>query len=389
MIQAGFAVKGAHVIVLGLTFKENCPDLRNSKVIDVIRELQTYGVTVHVHDPVAGPTRRSTNTASSCVAWEHCRGPSAIVAAVAHQRASSHVRSTEHAGQARARGRVRRRQVPAPTRRRCARAASTCGGCDAAGRIWPSALAEPRSRRWLVTGSAGFIGSHLLEALLRLGQRRVSLDNFATGHRANLDEVRRRSATAAWGRHRFIEGDIADPDACRPGLRRGGRRAAPGRARFGAALDRRPARDARAPTRPASSTCSSPRATPASSAFVYAASSSTYGDSPGAAQGRGRHRPAAVALCGDASTSNELYADVFGRCYGIATIGLRYFNVFGPRQDPERRLCGRDPALDRRDAARRAVRRSTATARPRATSASSPTPCRPTCSPRSSKTRRR
>ncbi|MFL6662399.1 MAG: NAD-dependent epimerase/dehydratase family protein, partial [Rhizobacter sp.] len=71
-----------------------------------------------------------------------------------------------------------------------------------------------RPRRWLVTGSAGFIGSHLVEALLRAGQAVISLDNFATGHRANLEEVRRLVGVEAWERHRFIEGDIADPQAC-------------------------------------------------------------------------------------------------------------------------------------------------------------------------------
>ena len=73
--------------------------------------------------------------------------------------------------------------------------------------------AQPR--RWLVTGSAGFIGSHLLETLLRAGQQVTSLDSFATGHQSNLDEVRRLVGEEAWLRHRFIRGDIADADACR------------------------------------------------------------------------------------------------------------------------------------------------------------------------------
>jgi UDP-N-acetyl-D-galactosamine dehydrogenase len=85
MIQAGFPVKGSHVIVLGLTFKENCPDLRNSKVIDVIRELESYGVTVHVHDPVALPEEARHEYGVDLVAWEHLPKANAVVAAVAHQ----------------------------------------------------------------------------------------------------------------------------------------------------------------------------------------------------------------------------------------------------------------------------------------------------------------
>ena len=84
MIQAGFPVKGSHVNVLGLTFKENCPDLRNSRVIDVIRELESFGVTVHVHDPVALPDEARHEYGVELVAWEHLPKANAIVAAVAH-----------------------------------------------------------------------------------------------------------------------------------------------------------------------------------------------------------------------------------------------------------------------------------------------------------------
>jgi UDP-N-acetyl-D-galactosamine dehydrogenase len=84
MIQAGFPVKGSHVNVLGLTFKENCPDLRNSRVIDVIRELESYGVTVHVHDPVALPEEAKHEYGIELKAWEHLPRANAIVAAVAH-----------------------------------------------------------------------------------------------------------------------------------------------------------------------------------------------------------------------------------------------------------------------------------------------------------------
>ncbi|HUL66098.1 MAG TPA: nucleotide sugar dehydrogenase [Burkholderiaceae bacterium] len=84
MIQNGFSVKGADVIVLGLTFKENCPDLRNSKVIDVIRELRSYGVQVHVHDPVAEPAEAMHEYGVELTAWDRLPKASAIVAAVAH-----------------------------------------------------------------------------------------------------------------------------------------------------------------------------------------------------------------------------------------------------------------------------------------------------------------
>ena len=189
-----------------------------------------------------------------------------------------------------------------------------------------------RERHWLLTGSAGFIGSHLLEALLRGGQRVTSLDNFATGHQANLDAVRQAVGDAAWARHQFIEGDIADVGTCL-------------RACAGIELVLHQAALGSVPR-----SLADPLATHAANAtgfvnlldaarragvtrFVYAASSSTYGDSPGLPKiehtiGRPLS-PYAVT-----KYLNELYADVFSRCYGIQTMGLRYFNVFGPRQDP-------------------------------------------------------
>ena len=85
MIQSGVSVKGAHINVLGLTFKENCPDLRNSKVIDVIRELESFGCTVHVHDPVAEGKEAEHEYGVKLVPWEHLPKANAIVAAVAHK----------------------------------------------------------------------------------------------------------------------------------------------------------------------------------------------------------------------------------------------------------------------------------------------------------------
>jgi UDP-N-acetylglucosamine 4-epimerase len=190
-----------------------------------------------------------------------------------------------------------------------------------------------RPRRWLLTGSAGFIGSNLLEVLLRHGQTVVSLDNFATGHRRNLEQVRSAVGDTAWANHRFIEGDIADAEVCR-------------QACDGAELVLHQAALGSVPrsindplnTHRANATGFLNMLVAAKDAgvarFVYAASSSTYGDSPTLPKVEdviGRPlSPYAVT-----KYLNELYADVFGRCYGLATVGLRYFNVFGPRQDPE------------------------------------------------------
>jgi UDP-N-acetylglucosamine 4-epimerase len=195
------------------------------------------------------------------------------------------------------------------------------------------AALRARRRRWLVTGSAGFIGSHLVETLLRLNQDVVGLDNFATGHRRNLDDVRAAVGTEAWRRHRFITADVADIDACR--------RACDGVdiVLHQAALGSVP-RSIEDPlrTHAANATGFLNLLVAARDArvarVVYAASSSTYGDHPGlpkVEESIGRPlSPYAVT-----KYVNELYADVFERCYGISTIGLRYFNVFGPRQDPE------------------------------------------------------
>ena len=196
-----------------------------------------------------------------------------------------------------------------------------------------SVLLSGVRRRWLVTGAAGFIGSHLLETLLANGQDVVGLDNFATGHRSNLESVRTAVGAEAWRRHRFIEADIVDPAAC------AGACAGVDYVLHQAALGSVPR------------SIADPQATHAANAtgflnmlvaardakvarFVYAASSSTYGDHPALPKVEdviGRPlSPYAVT-----KYLNELYADVFGRSCGMASIGLRYFNVFGARQDPE------------------------------------------------------
>jgi len=190
---------------------------------------------------------------------------------------------------------------------------------------------EPKT--WLVTGVAGFIGSNLLETLLKLDQRVLGLDNFATGYERNLDEVQTLVKPVQWERFTLIEGDICELHDCR--------RACEGveYVLHQAALGSVP-RSLADPiaTNAANVTGFVNMLVAARDAsvkrFVYAASSSTYGDHPGLPKVEdtiGRPlSPYAVT-----KYVNELYADVFARCYEIETIGLRYFNVFGPRQDPE------------------------------------------------------
>lgn len=193
-------------------------------------------------------------------------------------------------------------------------------------------LREHRSH-WLVTGAAGFIGSNLVEALLRLGQQVTGLDNFATGHQHNLDQVHELVGSAAWANFRFIRGDIRNLADCA--------KAASGvdyvlhQAALGSV-----SRSMEDPitTNDTNVTGFLNMLVAARDAkvkrFVYAASSSTYGDHPDLPKVEDEIgnplSPYAVT-----KYVNELYADVFGRCYGMQSIGLRYFNVFGPRQDPE------------------------------------------------------
>ena len=187
-------------------------------------------------------------------------------------------------------------------------------------------------KTWLVTGVAGFIGSNLLETLLKLDQRVVGLDNFATGHQRNLDEVQTLVTPEQWANFQFILGDISQLAVCQ------GACSSVDHVLHQAALGSVPrsledpiatndtnitgflnmlvaARDAQVQS------------------FTYAASSSTYGDHPAL--------PKVEAYIGNPLSPyavtkyvNELYASVFSRNYGFKTIGLRYFNVFGPRQDP-------------------------------------------------------
>ena len=196
---------------------------------------------------------------------------------------------------------------------------------------YPDIAREPRT--WLVTGVAGFIGSNLAEALLKLGQRVVGLDNFATGYQHNLDQVEEAVGREAWSRFQFIEGDIRSPETCRAACE------GVDVVLHEAALGSVP-RSIEDPI--TSHDCNVTgflnMLVAARDAgvkrFVYAASSAAYGDFPGLP--KIEHtigRP--LSPYGAGKYMNELYADVFGRCYGLETVGLRYFNVFGPRQDPD------------------------------------------------------
>lgn len=188
-------------------------------------------------------------------------------------------------------------------------------------------------RKWLITGAAGFIGSNLLETLLKLDQTVVGLDNLATGKLSNLNQVKDHVKSVQWERFRFLEGDIVDLDRCHTACE------GVDYVLHQAALGSVP----RSIEDPISTNQSNVTGflnmlvaarDQKAKRFVYAASSSTYGDHPGLPKiedtiGRPLS-PYAVT-----KYVNELYADVFGRCYGVPHIGLRYFNVFGPRQDPD------------------------------------------------------
>jgi len=189
-----------------------------------------------------------------------------------------------------------------------------------------------RGGKWLVTGVAGFIGSNLAEALLRSGAHVVGLDNFATGRRRNLDELQRLLPEAYGSRFRFIEGDIRDRDACRTAVE------GVDHVLHQAALGSVPRSIADPLTSHDVNVTGFLNLLDAARKaevrrFVYAASSSTYGDSPELPK---REDRIGSPLSPYAATKlfDEIYADIYARSYGFRATGLRYFNVFGPRQDP-------------------------------------------------------
>lgn len=187
-------------------------------------------------------------------------------------------------------------------------------------------------RTWTLTGAAGFIGSNLLEALLRLDQKVIGLDDFSTGSRSNLDEVKTLVTPEQWSRFKFLEGDIRSLEACREVCR--GTELVLHQAALGSVP-----RSIEDPLRTHDVNITGTLNMMVAArdekvrSFVFAASSSTYGDLEGLPKVEDRIgkplSPYAVT-----KLVNEVYADVFHRVYGFDTIGLRYFNVFGPRQDP-------------------------------------------------------
>ena len=189
-----------------------------------------------------------------------------------------------------------------------------------------------KPRKWLITGVAGFIGSNLLETLLKLNQMVIGLDNFATGHEHNLSEVRGLIPTAQWANFTFIAGDIRDLETCRTACQ------GVDYVLHQAALGSVP-RSIEEPILTNESNITGflnmlvAARDAAVKSFVYAASSSTYGDHPELPKIEDRiGRP--LSPYAVTKYVNELYGDIFARTYGFETIGLRYFNIFGRRQDP-------------------------------------------------------
>ncbi len=193
-------------------------------------------------------------------------------------------------------------------------------------------ILQSSPKRWLVTGAAGFIGSSLVEKLLSLGQTVVGLDNFSTGFQYNLDHIQAAVSVSHWENFRFIHGDVRDPSTC-------------SKATTDIDIVLHQAALGSVPR-----SLQLPDATHQSnvdgffhmllaaskndvSKFVYASSSSVYGDNatlPKVENKTGN----ALSPYAASKQINELYAAVFRRCYDLPTVGLRYFNIFGPRQDP-------------------------------------------------------
>ena len=192
---------------------------------------------------------------------------------------------------------------------------------------------QSKQHTWLITGAAGFIGSNLLQALLQLNQKVVGLDNFSTGHQRNLDEVQSMVTPAQWQNFSFMQADICNLTDCQTAC------TGVDYVLHQAALGSVPRSVEDPITTNASNVTGFLNMLVAArnskvKRFVYAASSSTYGDHLGLPKVED-HIGKPLSPYAVTKYVNELYADVFGKTFGLQSIGLRYFNVFGPRQDPE------------------------------------------------------
>ena len=192
---------------------------------------------------------------------------------------------------------------------------------------------KKQPKTWLITGVAGFIGSNLLETLLKLDQTVVGLDSFITGHQHNLDEVKTEVNEQQWQNFTFIKGDIRNLGDCQDAMQ------GVNYVLHQAALGSVP----RSIVDPISTNQANidgflnmlVAAKDADvSSFTYAASSSTYGDHPALPKVE-EHIGKPLSPYAVTKVVNELYADVFAKTYDFNVIGLRYFNIFGKRQDPE------------------------------------------------------
>ncbi len=188
-------------------------------------------------------------------------------------------------------------------------------------------------KTWLVTGCAGFIGSNLLEKLLKLDQRVIGLDNFSTGYNKNLAEVQSLVAPEQWHRFHLVKGDICDLQACKAAcenvdlvLHQAALGSVP------ASMDN-PIRSHQSNVDGFLNMITAARDAKVKR-FVYASSSAIYGDDPELPKVEEKiGRP--LSPYAAHKWMNEIYAEVYARCFAFESVGLRYFNVFGPRQDPD------------------------------------------------------
>ena len=222
LIKENVLIKGANIIVMGLTFKENCSDVRNSKVIDLINYLNDYGVVTHIYDPVASEEQAFKDFGLRLFKLENLPASAAMIAAVPHQEILE--LTIEN---------IEEKLLPdglyvdvkakLDKEELIKKEVIMFGGYsfEIYSELQDYQLSSDLqnillndSRHYLVTGGAGFIGSNIVEMLLRLNQRVTSLDNFSTGHEKNLIQVKNLVGPDNWKNHNLIKGDISDIATC-------------------------------------------------------------------------------------------------------------------------------------------------------------------------------